>query len=32
VTGAKRDDLQMAMAMLKTEIPDQPITFDNFRD
>ena len=32
VTGAKRDDLQAAMAMLKTEVKDLPIAFDNFRD
>jgi cyclic-di-GMP-binding protein len=32
VTGAKRDDLQAAMALLKTEIEDLPLTFNNFRD
>jgi cyclic-di-GMP-binding protein len=32
VTGAKRDDLQAAMALLKTEISDLPLTFNNFRD
>ena len=32
VTGAKRDDLQAAMALLKREIADMPISFDNFRD
>ncbi len=32
VTGAKRDDLQAAMAMLKHDITDQPLTFNNFRD
>jgi len=32
VTGAKRDDLQSAMAMLKKEISDLPLEFTNFRD
>ena len=32
VTGAKRDDLQAAMAMLKKEIDELPLTFNNFRD
>ncbi|MGA8514352.1 MAG: YajQ family cyclic di-GMP-binding protein [Burkholderiaceae bacterium] len=32
VTGAKRDDLQAAMALLKKEIEDLPLTFNNFRD
>jgi cyclic-di-GMP-binding protein len=32
VTGAKRDDLQSAMALLKKEIEDLPLTFNNFRD
>ena len=32
VTGAKRDDLQAAMALIRKEIPDQPLSFDNFRD
>ena len=32
VTGAKRDDLQAAMAMIRKEIADQPLSFDNFRD
>ena len=32
VTGAKRDDLQTAMAMLKKEIDELPLTFNNFRD
>ena len=32
VTGAKRDDLQAAMAMLKAEIKDLPLGFENFRD
>ncbi|MEB0137563.1 MULTISPECIES: YajQ family cyclic di-GMP-binding protein [unclassified Undibacterium] len=32
VTGAKRDDLQEAMAMLRKEIKDLPLEFNNFRD
>lgn len=32
VTGAKRDDLQAAMAMIKAEISDFPLSFNNFRD
>ena len=32
VTGAKRDDLQTAMALIRKEISDQPLSFDNFRD
>ena len=32
VTGAKRDDLQAAMALLKKEITDIPLSFNNFRD
>jgi uncharacterized protein YajQ (UPF0234 family) len=32
VTGAKRDDLQMAIALLKREVSDAPLKFDNFRD
>ncbi|BDI07394.1 YajQ family cyclic di-GMP-binding protein [Sphaerotilus microaerophilus] len=32
VTGAKRDDLQAAMALLKKEIDDMPLSFNNFRD
>ncbi|MEO8838718.1 MAG: YajQ family cyclic di-GMP-binding protein [Herbaspirillum sp.] len=32
VTGAKRDDLQAAMALLKKEISDLPLEFNNFRD
>ena len=32
VTGAKRDDLQAAMALIKKEMTDIPLTFDNFRD
>jgi cyclic-di-GMP-binding protein len=32
VTGAKRDDLQAAMALVRKEMADLPLTFDNFRD
>lgn len=31
VTGAKRDDLQGAMALLRKELADLPLSFDNFR-
>jgi uncharacterized protein YajQ (UPF0234 family) len=32
VTGAKRDDLQAAMALIRKDIADVPLSFDNFRD
>lgn len=32
VTGPKRDDLQAAMALLRKEITDVPLDFNNFRD
>ena len=32
VTGAKRDDLQAAMALIKKDIADVPLSFNNFRD
>ncbi|MBS0446096.1 MAG: YajQ family cyclic di-GMP-binding protein [Proteobacteria bacterium] len=32
VTGAKRDDLQAAIAMLRKDVPDAPLSFTNFRD
>ena len=32
VSGAKRDDLQTAMALIRKEIADQPLSFTNFRD
>ncbi len=32
VTGTKRDDLQAAMAVIKKEIPDLPLSFNNFRE
>ena len=31
VTGTKRDDLQTAMALLRKDLADVPLTFDNFR-
>ena len=32
ITGAKRDDLQSAMALIRKDIPDLPLSFNNFRD
>ena len=32
VTGAKRDDLQAVMALIKKDVPDLPLSFNNFRD
>ena len=32
ITGAKRDDLQAAMALIRKELPDHPLSFNNFRD
>jgi uncharacterized protein YajQ (UPF0234 family) len=32
VTGAKRDDLQAAMAVIRSELKDLPLSFNNFRD
>jgi uncharacterized protein YajQ (UPF0234 family) len=32
VTGAKRDDLQAAMALLKKTVTEAPLSFNNFRD
>ena len=32
VTGAKRDDLQAAMALLRKDITEIPISVNNFRD
>ena len=32
VTGAKRDDLQAAMGLLKKDVTDVPLSFNNFRD
>jgi hypothetical protein len=32
VTGAKRDDLQSAMTLIRSEVKDLPLSFNNFRD
>ena len=32
VTGAKRDDLPAAMALIRSEIKDLPLSFDNMRE
>ncbi len=32
VSGAKRDDLQAAMALIRKEMADHPLSFNNFRD
>jgi len=32
ITGAKRDDLQAAMALIRKDVADLPLSFDNFRD
>jgi uncharacterized protein YajQ (UPF0234 family) len=32
ITGAKRDDLQAAMALLRKDVTDLPLEFNNFRD
>jgi hypothetical protein len=32
VTGAKRDELQAAMALIRKDVADAPLTFTNFRD
>jgi len=32
VTGAKRDDLQAAMALIRKDMTDLPLGFNNFRD
>ncbi len=32
VQGAKRDDLQATIALLKKEVTDLPLEFNNFRD
>ncbi|GAA0492718.1 YajQ family cyclic di-GMP-binding protein [Pigmentiphaga daeguensis] len=32
VQGAKRDDLQSAIALLKKDVTDLPLGFENFRD
>ena len=32
ISGAKRDDLQAAIALIRKDVPDLPLTFGNFRD
>ena len=32
VTGDKKDNLQAAMALIKKDITDLPLQFNNFRD
>jgi cyclic-di-GMP-binding protein len=32
ITGAKRDDLQAAIALIRQAIADAPLSFSNFRD
>ena len=32
ISGTKRDDLQSAIALLKKDITDVPLTYENFRD
>ncbi|WP_151445615.1 YajQ family cyclic di-GMP-binding protein [Lacisediminimonas profundi] len=32
IAGAKRDDLQAAMALLRKEVSELPLEFNNFRD
>jgi uncharacterized protein YajQ (UPF0234 family) len=32
VTGKNRDDLQLAIAQLRKDFPDQPLKYENFRD
>jgi uncharacterized protein YajQ (UPF0234 family) len=32
VSGAKRDELQAAIALLRKEVDELPLSFDNFRD
>ncbi len=32
VTGAKRDDLQSAMVLIRKDMADLPLSFNNFRD
>ena len=32
ITGKNRDDLQQAIAMLKKDVADVPLTYTNFRD
>ena len=32
ITGTKKDDLQAAMALIRKDVPDMPLSFNNFRD
>jgi cyclic-di-GMP-binding protein len=32
VTGSKKDDLQSAIALLRKDVINVPLTFENFRD
>jgi len=32
VSGAKRDDLQAAIALVRKSITDYPLQYENFRD
>jgi uncharacterized protein YajQ (UPF0234 family) len=32
VSGAKKDDLQAAIALLRKEVTEVPLSFNNFRD
>jgi uncharacterized protein YajQ (UPF0234 family) len=32
VSGAKRDELQLAMQLVRKTVPEAPVSFDNFRD
>jgi uncharacterized protein YajQ (UPF0234 family) len=32
ISGTKRDDLQAAMALIRKDIADMPLSFNNFRD
>ncbi len=32
INGTKRDDLQSTIAMLKKDVVDTPLDFNNFRD
>jgi cyclic-di-GMP-binding protein len=32
ITGKNRDDLQVAIAMLKKDMADTPLSYNNFRD
>ena len=32
ITGSKRDDLQAAMALLRKDMAELPLSFNNFRD